>query len=483
MVNFQGYGQGDFDGNGKPDVLIDRITPGPVDGSFQTAILHAHASNGALGLVSDPTWSQIQSARGFPTNPNIKVGRADGNFDGFVDLILEGLPSLGSLPSYQHDHLILYASGKAGQSSPKGIKFLGNDYGELIGNVISAIADPNFYAANTSVTIRPQYGIELVCEPVPTAPTFWQPGCQLQGVVVGYTVQISGLGYHIAAPGVTDALNKIDTGDYSSGDPWWNLNLALKTVIGVDSFGFETDGTRRPTNYAQDDESEADEKQTMRELVDAVLLFTGIRPRELEPDYEPNYDNYVEHYYHTGIDPQVGNVICNKFSATTLPEDSDGIVRTIPSSVCTLENVFCWARRRPAPRKDSADDSTADDGETQFLWDFIGTNPIVTWVDPQSNTYVNQTLETHVFHDGAQDPECGDVSDLTDLGSFPERCAIVQRRAKDFGNTINMTTIGRGHNADNLEKALNEYWGKRIFDDVDEWIQRRLAEDGVCTND
>lgn len=115
---------GDFDSDGYNDILIERITEGPPDGSFQTTVLEGTAG-GVIAKV--PSANEINVARSFPSNPQITAGVSDNNFDGFADIVLSGLGSLGS-SSYIEDSLILYASGKPYRSQPKGLKFLDEDY-------------------------------------------------------------------------------------------------------------------------------------------------------------------------------------------------------------------------------------------------------------------------------------------------------------------------------------------------------------------
>ena len=56
---------GDFDGNGYIDVLVDRQTPGEVDGSLQTVILY-QSSTGITPVI--PSSTELNNARTFPVD-------------------------------------------------------------------------------------------------------------------------------------------------------------------------------------------------------------------------------------------------------------------------------------------------------------------------------------------------------------------------------------------------------------------------------
>ena len=46
-------------------------------------------------------------------------------------------------------------------------------------------------------------------------------------------------------------MERIRNDDFSDGNPWKSLSDAVKIALGVDSFGFRPNGTRRQSNYTE----------------------------------------------------------------------------------------------------------------------------------------------------------------------------------------------------------------------------------------
>ncbi len=128
---------GDFNNDGHIDILLDRLTQGPVDGSMQTVIVNG----GSIPSVVVPSNAQASHARSFPTNSDIQASGTDGNFDGWADIVLAGLETLGG--SYAEDSLILYASGITGQSAPAGLNIMDQLYKDFFHSIAAGLADPN----------------------------------------------------------------------------------------------------------------------------------------------------------------------------------------------------------------------------------------------------------------------------------------------------------------------------------------------------
>ena len=93
----------------------------------------------------------------------------------------------------------------------------------------------------------------------------------------------------------------------------------------------------------------------------------------------------------------------------------ESVICDTSEAFCTLENVWCWAKRWPAPRQ-SGSEHVVDDEEAVLL---KGGHPIATWVDDANRRFVNETLGApthpdlgeigaHIFHDPLQSFRCGD---------------------------------------------------------------------------
>lgn len=467
---------GDFDTNGYTDILIDRLTAGEIDGSMQTVILEG----GSTGLtINVPTQQELSTARTFPVNQDLELGGTDKNYDGFSDLMLYGLLLLNESPLSEYDTIVLYASGVPGVAEPQGWTYLDEEFTEFFGNVAEAEINPNFYAENLQVSLRPVFEHLVNC-PVQFYPfslySLWN--CRIEIVFVGFEIQSVGAGFHPSAPAATGAIYRIKNGDWSGGDPWWDLSQAMYSVLGVHSFGFRADGTRVSTNYSTS--VEGDEWHQLFSIYNFDLL--GYYYESLAAQAP---EDWPRHEY------DVATTICSTSSTTivtdpTLPPNI-GDVGAIPAQICTVENVFCWAKRRPAPRQDQSE-ATVVDGEASVL---IGNNPIRTFIFDNSSTLVNQTLPegvipgvgSHVLHDSQSIDLCADSDSYGMINANSPRCSYVHRQVQSESGNIVVRTHGEGHNPNANAVVLNEIVGQSIFSEVDQWIRMQMAMHGSCSDD
>lgn len=103
-------------------------------------------------------------------------------------------------------------------------------------------------------------------------------------------------------------------------------------------------------------------------------------------------------------------------------------------------------------------------------------------------TWRSGIVSTH--HYPLAEDDCADLPDIRVIAvptDPPRRCAYVLREFEngenaDTATDIESVTTGGGHNPPGMDK-VNEYAGPIIFNLVDNWIKRRLAFDGVCTDD
>ena len=313
---------GDFDGDGHQDVLVDRLTPGSVDGSLQTTLLSGSSSGMAVEI---PSGAEAAAARSFPIDESITLGGSDYNFDGFADIVLVGLGSLGSA-SFPEDSLILYASGKNGTARPLGARFIDEELSGFIYDVAQSIGDSRYYSLNQSVTRRPIFRTFFDCRRASFSDddgSFPLFNCYWRTVFMGVETQIVGIGYHPQAPDVTDAYDAIRTRDFSQGSPFKRLSDRLLPLLGVPSFGFQADGSRQPTNYAGDD-TEADEYDSLLTRFVIWLMRTAY-----DDPQGGNPLTYDRHVYDTD------SYICS----TTLDTPVDMVPVTGPLGTSNQENI------------------------------------------------------------------------------------------------------------------------------------------------
>ena len=390
-------------------------------------------------------------------------------------------------PAYPYDCLILYASGAAGVAEPLGHQFLDEEFNEFFGSVAQAVADPRFYARNTRVRRQPIFRLRVRC-PFRFGDgrfqwSLWS--CYIEIRRVGFRRQVIGIGYHPSAPSASDAMERIRNDDFSDGNPWKNLSDAVKIALGVDSFGFRPNGTRRRSNYT-DPNAEIDDDYNVVE----TRWWFSVDLRLGTPPPPVPIEDWERHEY------EVDTRICSTTEDTDFfdiyptplgtPRVTPRVVPySIPAAVCTLQNVFCWQKRNPAPRDDSGDDHSAeppfDDTE---LWGLMSTNPIRTHVFEGALVTVNETLPAdvipgttaHILHDPLQTLNCAAHESWPDINTNSPRCAYVHRETCMSGSDIAIRTHGEGNNGGIMDE-VNEVVGEYMFEGVDEWIRRNTRDE------
>ena len=150
---------GDFDGDGRKDVLLDRKPGGSAnDGSLDSTILHQKTA-GVL-TASAPTATELANARTYPLSTNGTSKAGDLNFDGFADRILMGLESEVGVGL---NEVAVFAPGEPFVSVPMGVKALDDDYMRFWHEVGEYAKDPEFFKNNTKRTTRPVFQFGLSC--------------------------------------------------------------------------------------------------------------------------------------------------------------------------------------------------------------------------------------------------------------------------------------------------------------------------------
>ena len=269
--------------------------------------------------------------------------------------------------------------------------------------------------------------------------------CGFGASIIGFVGGVS-TAYNFNSPSFSTALNSISNSRNLSGDStWFNLSVAFKNVFGVYAFGFNANGTRDVTNYRLMAVSDAAEDEFATILQRLIYRYTFLDLGKNKPAHE-----WERH------EDDVATDIC-----------------TIGEAHCTIENVFCWMRRQPAPRQDGTYDLVAN-GQSNVL---TGGNPIVTHVNTAGKTIINETRPGHILHDAYQSPGCGAQNPI------PDRCSFVERSVSNNGQSIRITTRGEGYNPDSLQVLANEVGGETIFESVDEqkkWV-KEVGSCATCT--
>ena len=480
---------GDFDQDGNVDFLLERLSSGSVDGSLLTTILEG---NGTGVTAKSPTSAELQNARTFPLTTQIALDAVDLNVDGYLDLFVSGLDALGS-SSFPADELIVFASGVEPQTTPAAIKFFDQTVVDYLGAIREGFADPDYFIDNANVSFRPVFAIFLNCG----GNYFFQPfgflGCQFEVRLVGFVFQIIGTSYPIQSLTTVARLTEIaDIGSWQNGEQnhFKILSDAFFEIFGTRMFGFKLDGTRSHTNYKRGSDTEADEIEEL-----GVILIGQFETLIGENDNPQSQPILFRHVY------DVDNTICLTNQDTPVvkvrtlgPGAISTDIEVISAAKCNMANVNCWKRKRPAPRSIFSPNRgrTVYDSEPSELQGFLlQTNPIVTWlpnIEEDGRLLVNETRPGHIFHDDAAVDGCADSLSFGAInGPSPgSRCSYVFRETDlsmaPASPAIKISTHGEGWN-EAPYNFVNERLGVLIFEQVDRWIQERLADPGVCSAD
>ena len=356
--------------------------------------------------------------------------------------------------------------------------------------------------------------------------------CSVQGYhVLGYTINTELVEVQVPDFSVfnQDALDFVDifaraqNNDFSDANDISGMEEILTDVLGYPAHSLSLARGRISNVYLGDDDTPINEVEFNLKKILLVRLVLDMILAELVGDGVENHpilgevfssdpDEWLRHQY------RVESTICNVGEDTIVTQDTVVIqesiayyagpfqvgtipIGTIKAEHCTKENVFCWAKRRPAPRADETDDSLATNRGDETLGGLPRTDrtdPIVTWIDDESCTYRNETMPGHILHDPSQVFSCADFDMTPTLNDVPDRCSVVDRHAVEIDGTIQVLTTGQGYNpvvvkppVRNANGTLtpgrvfdmvtfNEVGGGTIFRDVDIWVQEQLMLRGAC---
>ncbi len=462
---------GDFDSDGRTDVLIDRTTSGSVDGSMQSYILYQRA--GGVVEAAKPTAAELKRARGFQTTSKLNLIPNDLNIDGFADHTIENLKSL--MGSAVEDGHVVFAPGTAAdKTKPSGDVAVTHEFTSFYADLAKWLNDPAHFAKNISITRIPVYGLGWVCGPGWSDPLFGffpQSFCQPYIVLVGYATKVDGVSLSALAAS-TWIEPFLDGSEGPSKQDLWALSRIARSVLGVHLFGFSDDGELGGHNF--------DIKEAVEE---ATALFVGFVFEVVEfvdETTETVVKFFTEHDYH------VETEICTVTDET--------------KSWCTLENIACWGRHYPAPYEDESDHNKpiANGAESKLsncmifdeekYCDRFGIrdpNPILTAVGTagklSEHAIANTTLAGHIFHDKDNPAECPKkLNDDKDWKtSTPNGCSQVYREPNLQDSKITMRTRGYGKGK---WGPLNDQQGQPIFSELDKKMIGAInkAPDRMC---
>ncbi len=434
---------GDFDGNGRQDVLMDRTTVGPIDGSMRTVILSQNANQTLTAKV--PTAAELATARSYPLNSNISNKPTDLNVDGFTDQMISGLGLLGvATPMY-----VVFAPGTRGGSAPLGVRAMDDSFMQFFYDMRKSYENPNYFSQNVNFTARPVYGVTYFCPPASGdyggfVPRFCFPVPVVTGVII--SVQSAVSLDAMATASYVDTIAQLN--DYSGGWRYWELSKIMYRVLGVHSFGFGADGTRSRTN-------------------------TPVPDSTSEAEIRWNYLNFILWLF--------GKAIGDETSTATSPHTWDSVALICdpnneqpPSAyLCTVANVWCWLKKFPAPRS-ANEGKTIRNGEKSVL---AGDNHITTRVDETDHALYNGTVAPHILHNSNQPLDCPRTRFDANRDQCSETSRIVTQGAD---GKIYINTHGTGYNR---FPKVNQTIGPPTFDYENLLIYQKQHAGAACVDD
>lgn len=439
---------GDFDSNGRTDLYVERLTPGPADGSMQSYVVWNN-SNGTLS-TDRLTSTYALAAQSAPINTTLNLLASDLNADGFADHYIERIDQV--MGAYHEQEVAVFSPGTASNKErPQGSAEMTGDAMAFLGDIALWTNDENYFDENINSVVIPVFAVGYVCSngswTVESYGYFSNGWCYAVLFQVGTQTVQYGINFDsLAVSGYLDALGA--TTDPITDNDLWQISQVFFNVFGVHAFGFDTGGTRHTTNFTATEEEE-------ERLLAMTEFWRGII--ELSPD-----EAYLYPGWHEFV---VDTIICST---------SD--------SWCTLENIACWGRHYHAPNKQEGYAEPVGNGCTSTLGTvFTGDDPIITGVGTAAglpeHAIGNITLEDHIFHNPAsgQWQTCPQTVPQQGAGTPPQICNQVYREPyTGTDGNIHMRTRGSGWN---YWPVMNRVMGPRVFKENDEDMIEAIAND------
>ena len=427
---------GDLDGNGRTDVLIERTTKGAVDGTFQTVMLMQDAKGALTPKVLTAT--ELATAKAFSENSSLSLDAVDFNFDGYVDQIVSGLTGISADAA---GYLVFAPGGRRGMA-PLAVTAMDNAFHQFFDDLEESFRDAKYWSKNVHYTVAHVYSFGLVCSlefSFGFGTSFgdrWlacYPGIQRVDTILvpapAYSVDA------FAAKTVIDGI--LASRDVTSGARLFELSKVFERVIGAHLLGFTDSGERWANPH---DETRAEQEPAWSFVNVMVRLIGAFKRDSTEPG--------VPHEF------KRSTVVCRPNPAHD-------------PSYCTLENMWCWLQKFPAPVAEDFG-KTVKNGATVTL---IGDNPVQVYVDDATRTIHNVTVANHILHNPAQ-TGCPQRPGQP-VQPAATRCSQTRRQIEMRDGAIWIDTAGQGSGA---YPEVNELLGPYVFRTVDQELIWRALE-------
>ena len=239
---------GDFDGNGRVDLYVERLTAGPADGSMPSYVVWNN-SNGTISTTALSSW-YASVAQNAPINTTLNLMQTDISADGYADHVIERINEVMGAGFEQE--LAVYAPGtEPDKTRPQGTAQITQAFRSFFLDLARWMNDENYFANNIQTAYVPVLAVGFSCQYGSWSQ--WSYGysgggfCSVYVYVIGYVpVQY---GVNFSALAAASYLDQIPPGGPVSVNDMWQISQIARGVIGTHLFGFDANGNWRPTNH------------------------------------------------------------------------------------------------------------------------------------------------------------------------------------------------------------------------------------------
>ena len=322
------------------------------------------------------------------------------------------------------------ASSACARKTARRFRALDDGYMRFWHEVGEYAKDPGFFENNTTRTIRPVFQLGVTCGGYFS--WFW---LILDFVCVAYPISVSletvtVENFHPESRNLAEALDAFFADEEYTEAELRAVDNALFAVLGVHSFGLRADGRRVPVNGGEE-WSKLDEHDRALLAVGSLTSYIAVFvKKEFELGNMHNYDKKSN--------------IC------------------VSGPKCTVENVWCWLKKLPAPAGDTdlplPTKKQGDDTNVPVLGPVIHDE-----LDEAERRIRNTTLPDHILHNPTPGMEKSSYVDRT----------VVQNP----DGSIDIETVGRG--TGRFAKG-NEWLAPFVFGNTDKHIRGWVRDEPLC---
>ena len=251
---------GDFNSDEQTDTFIERLTPGPADGSMPSYVIWPHpGSPGPKSpyrtyTVATPSSEVERQAAQTQVSHVAKVNLTDTNCDGYPDHLISGFDLV--MGEGFNSMSLFYAPGaSANKTLPIVAPHLTKDWGRTYQELRRWLNDEDYIAKQHTRRHEPEIEFDLVCETEVVFPIETREACRIavsQGKETEERIGITPATTAIASRLKVLFDEGISPTQQISMEGLWRLSNAFNLLIGSHICGFSTHGGAIEGNFELD---------------------------------------------------------------------------------------------------------------------------------------------------------------------------------------------------------------------------------------